>query len=317
MDYRQLFRHCIHVEERNGCLIPRRYDASVLEKFSVSSHPGAFYGPGCAGITLDFFTDAAEIFFRCSVLNELSYGRMEYFDVWEDGLFTEAIEWDGFAPVRFRRRKCETSRITIYLPILYELAFSGFQLGNWSPVEAEDKKMLIIGDSIAQGLRGAHPSLGISVSLARALGADYLNTAVGGEYHRADLADMLPDYAPDRIFVHLGTNDVNRLDAPEVSMNRIRSCYAGIRRRWPDALVDVVTPVWRTEFSNGSELGVQRYAWACMTRDQMKEAGEEAGFAVHDGLLLSPNSRHCLADHCHPNDLGFVLYTQNLIREFA
>lgn len=314
MDYRQLFRHCIYVEERNGCLIPRRYDASALEKFSVSSHPGAFYGPGCAGITLDFYSDAGEISFRCSVLNELSYGRMEHFDVWEDGLFTESIEWDGFAPVRYRRRKPEKSRLTIYLPILYELAFSDFHLGSWEPVQPEEKKLLIIGDSIAQGLRGAHPSLGLSVSIARALGMDYLNTAVGGEYHRPDLADMLPDCTPDRIFVHLGTNDVNRLDNPEYSMERIRSCYAGIRNRWPDASVDVITPVWRTEFANGSELGKKRLEWAVMTRNQMIKAGAETGFAVHDGLLLSPNARMGLADHCHPNDIGFMLYTQNVLR---
>lgn len=314
MDYRQLFRHCIHVEERNGCLIPRRYDVLALEKFNVNSHPGAFYGPGSAGITLDFFTDADEISFCCSVLNDLSYGRMEYFDMWEDGIFTESIEWDGFAPVHVRRRKRDRSRVTIYLPILYELAFSDFQLGNWSPVEGEEKKLLIIGDSIAHGLRGAHPSLGLSVSLARELGMDYLNTAVGGEYHRPDLVDVLPDYAPDRIFVHLGTNDVNRLDPADVSMERIRSCYAGIAGRWPGVPVDVIGPVWRTEFSNGSEIGKKRYIWACMTRDQMMEAGREVGFKVHDGLLLSPNVRECLADHCHPNDLGFVLYVQNVLK---
>jgi len=314
-DHKRIFRHCLRVEERNGCLIPRRCDASAIEKFSVIAHPGAFYGLGCAGITLDFFTDAEEVSFCCCVLNELSYGRMEYFDVWEDGLLTDSIEWDGFAPLYYRRRKRERSRITIYLPIMYELAFSDFRLGNWTPVESEAKKLLIIGDSIAMGLRGAYPSLGMSVSLAREWGMDYLNTAVGGEYHRPDLAEVLPDYAPDRIFVHLGTNDVNRLDDPEYSMERIRGCYAGIRARWADVPVDVVTPVWRTEFANGSELGKKRYEWAHMTREQMMAAGREAGFAVHDGMALSPNLRGGLADHCHPNDMGFMMYTRNLLRE--
>ena len=317
MDYRQLFRHCISVEEREGCLIPRRYEASAIEKFTRDGHPGSFYGPGCSGITLDFSTNADEIAFRCSVLNDLSYGRMEHFDVWEDGLYTASIEWDGFAPFRYRRRKRECSRVTIYLPILYELAFSDFSLGSWLPVEPEEKKLLVIGDSIAQGLRGAYPSMGISVSIARALGMDYLNTAVGGEYHRGDITDTLPDYAPDRIFLHLGTNDVNRLDPEDISMLRIRACYDAIRRRWPGVPVDAVTPVWRTEFANGSQLGRKRLAWADMTRDQMMQAGAEAGFTIHDGMRLSPNARTALADHCHPNDLGFMLYTQNLLRELS
>lgn len=80
-----------------------------------------------------------------------------------------------------------------------------------------------------------------------------------------------------------------------------------IPRRYTD------TPVWRTEFSNGSKLGEKRLAYAQMVRDQMFAAGAKFGFRVHDGLAFSPNARALLADHCHPNDQGFTIYAQNLL----
>lgn len=183
MDMREVFRHCVRVERRDGRLIPYRYPAEALARFGAAGHAGARYGPGAAGITLDFQTDAAVVSWQCEVLNELTYGRLERFDVWEDGVFTASIEWDGFAPIHYRRRLAGRGRVTVYLPILYELAFSEMDLGSWEPVEPEPARLLILGDSIAQGLRGTHPSLGLSVSLARELGMDYLNLAVGGAIH--------------------------------------------------------------------------------------------------------------------------------------
>ena len=312
-DTKAVFRHCVRVEQHNDCLIPYRFEAEALGRFAAAEHPGARYGRGAAGITLDFWTDATVVLWQCSVLNELTYGRLEHFDVWENGVFVASIEWDGFSPIRYPRRIPGRGRVTIYPPILYELAFSELEFGEWEPVELEPARLLILGDSIAQGLRGTHPSLGLSVALARELGMDYLNLAVGGAFHNELIVGTAPEYAPDRILVHLGTNDVNRMDAPDECAGRIEDCYADIVKRWPGIPVDVITPVWRSEFANGSVLGKQRLDYACMVRDQMVLAGKKQGFAVYDGMKLSPNSTTGLSDHCHPNDLGFQLYLIGLL----
>lgn len=310
---KEIFKHCIQVRKRDSLLIPRRYSDTQIKVFSHMDHPGKNYGLGCAGITMDFYTDAPEISFQCEILGEMTYGRMEHFDVWEDDVFTESIEWDGFKRISYRRRKKQESHIIIYLPVLLYLGFSDMQLGNYRTVSSETAKLLVIGDSITHGMRGTMPSLALVPSIARALHMDYLNTAVGGEYHRADLINNLPPYSPDRILVHLGTNDVNRLDPPEICKNRIYDCYKEIAARWPGVRTDIITPVWRTEFSNGSTLGVERLAYTKLVSHQMFTIGAEFGFRVHNGLLLSPNTRALLADHCHPNDYGFLLYTQNLL----
>ena len=314
MDIKNVFRHCIRVEEKNGRLIPYRFEEDALKKFASAGHAGAKYGPGCAGITLDLWMDAPTVSWQCEVQNELTYGRLERFDVWENDVFVSSIEWDGFSPVRYQRRVSGHGRITIYLPVLYELAFSNIDLGRWEPVQSEKTKLLILGDSIAQGLRGACPSLGLTVSLARAMGMDYLNLAVGGAIHDELIVGTAPEYSPDRILVHLGTNDVNRMDPLDESFNRIESCYAEINDRWPGIPVDIVTPVWRTEFANGSILGRRRLEYAYAVRDQMMIAGKKRGFSVYDGMRLSPNSSVGLADHCHPNDLGFQLYMGKLLK---
>lgn len=314
MDMKEVFRHCVRVEQCKGRLIPYRFTAKALADFDAVGHPGARYGPGTAGITLDFQTDASVVSWQCEVLNELTYGKLEHFDVWENGVFTASIEWDGFAPIYYRRRLSGHGRVTIYLPILYELAFSEMDLGNWEPVKPEPTRLLILGDSIAQGLRGTYPSLGLSVALARELGMDYLNLAVGGAIHDERIVGTAPEYAPDRILVHLGTNDVNRMDALDECARRIGSCYTEISDRWPGIPVDVITPVWRSEFANGSALGRQRLEYARAVRDQMILAGSKHGFSVYDGMKLSPNTTAGLADHCHPNDLGFQLYLMNLLK---
>lgn len=310
---KEIFKHCSYVEERNGLYIPRRYTDKQIEVFTQMNHPGKGYGLGCAGMTLDFYTDASEISFQCEVLGELTYGRMDHFDVWEDGIFTETIEWDGFKRINYQRRKDKESRITIYFPVLLYLGFSEFQLGNYRVVKEEKPKLLVIGDSITHGLRGSMPSLALVPSLARSLNMDYLNTAVGGEYHRPGLTKNLPKYTPDRILIHLGTNDVNLLDPPQICEKRIIDCYREISECWTGVRTDVITPVWRTEFSNGSKIGEKRFAYTKFVRDQMFAVGEKFGFRVHDGLALSPNARALLADHCHPNDQGFTIYAQNLL----
>ena len=315
MDTEKVFRHCVRVERHENGYVPYRYEADALKKFAEIGHPGAKYGPGSAGITLDFFTDAEEVSFQCEVLNGLTYGKMEYFDIWENDTWVESMEWDGFRPFKYNRRIQGYGRVTIYLPILYELSISDLNLGNWEPVKQEDKKVLILGDSIAHGLRGSYPSMGLSVSFARELKMDYLNLAVGGAIHDEMIVGCAPEYSPDRILVHLGTNDVNRLDSLETCRSRIRTCYADIARRWPEIPVDVISPVWRLEFFNGSELGKRRLGYACQVRDLMFEEGEKCGFSVYDGLKISPNSAQGLADHCHPNDLGFQIYLSRFLKE--
>ena len=307
------FRHCIRVEQKDGRLIPYRFEAKALERFAAAGHAGARYGPGSAGITLDFWTDTPVVSWQCEVINELTYGKLEHFDVWENGVLADSIGWDGFSPIHYRRRTSGRGRITVYLPILYELAFADMDFGSWEPVKPEETRLLILGDSIAQGLRGTHPSLGLSVSLARALRMDYLNLAVGGAVHDDLIVGTAPEYRPDRIFVHLGTNDVNRLDPPEESLARIEGCYEDISNRWPGIPVDVVTPVWRSEFSNGTELGGRRLECAKAIHGQMMRVGEKMGFTVYDGMKISPNSMVGLSDHCHPNDLGFQLYLHGLL----
>lgn len=104
------------------------------------------------------------------------------------------------------------------------------------------------------------------------------------------------------------------MDAPDDCARRIENCYVEISARWPGIPVDVITPVWRSEFFNGSAPGARRLEIACAVRDQMILAGNRRGFSVYDGMQLSPTAAAGLADHCHPNDLGFQLYLMNLLK---
>ena len=41
-----------------------------------------------------------------------------------------------------------------------------------------------------------------------------------------------------------------------------------------------------------------------------------SGFAVHQGIIaMAAEKEYCTVDKCHPNDLGFSLLSENLIRE--
>lgn len=316
--YECIFHHCVRVERIGDAYIPYRYTRRDMDYFIRTKHPGDIRGCCASGITMDFITGAPVISFRAELISQMAYGLQACFDIYEDGVFTASVASDGFHRIEYVRRGTGRGRISVYLPVIYEMRFSDFDLGDWEEAPMPQKKLLVLGDSIAQGLFGARPSLAMVPEIARTLDMDYLNLSVGGEYHRGNIVcEAAASYRPDRIFVHLGTNDTHRMEDPDYSLDFIDEAYDAIERQFPGVRVDSATPVWRTEFDVQAPDPQYRLSKAIRVRDRIMSACARHGYRAHDCMKISPNCAALLADHCHPNDLGFQIYARRLVEAFA
>jgi hypothetical protein len=71
----------------------------------------------------------------------------------------------------------------------------------------------------------------------------------------------------------------------------------------------IISPIW---FKNRDGKPMGRYE-DC--RALIAAEAEKRGFIYVDGLSFVPPLDEFFTDGLHPNDLGFSLYTENLIRE--
>ncbi len=204
-------------------------------------------------------------------------------------------------------------RICVYFPwstrtelIAAELA-DGSQL---TPIQ-RSKRMLIFGDSITQGAMAEHPSVTYASRLADLLEADAVNKGVAGDVLHAELAEMSDEGEFDYITVAYGTNDWKKT-AREVFEQSCSDFYRTISRRYPNAKIFAITPIWRANPERITDVGEFFYV-----RDFIQKiAADLPNVTVIDGYDFVPHDPAYFGDlRVHPNDKGFAHYAKNLYAE--
>ena len=314
-DYRELFHHCLYAADRGeGWLEPMRFTDARIEDYRIN-YPRAPYGRCTAGITLELTTDAPVISFEMEMTSMAggAYSFSDVFDIWENGAYSET-RFPALHTGRFFYEKKATGRaeIRIYFPIAASVKLRGFELGDWAPVRAPEKKLLVVGDSISQGLFGLHPSLAVVPRLAREFDLEYINCSIGGDQHRADLVPKdLPFEEPDLILTNLGTNDFFMQDDNRETITAgIDAFYATLTGRFPGVPVISLTPYWATDMLTGTP-GRQEYTeWIY---DYIRAlAGRYPQVYPVSGLAAIPHRYVNFADNTHPSDEGFAALFETL-----
>ena len=307
----ELFHGVYKLEEREGAygepkigggaFIPMRFSAERMDDYVTYNESAKIKAPyyECTpGVRMDFYSDAETVSFHYTVTAGFFDGKSEYavdtFNIYENGEYksSQKVVKGVAGDVVYKRKSAEAeSRITIVFPGYHGVSLSMFQLGNTRPVEDYDHKILVLGDSISQGLFAEKPSDNYVHQVCTALNADYLNLSVGGEIFRsAALDDDIP-FQPTYILVALGTNDYYagitagnvRLNA-EGYLNRLKEIY-------PNVPITVISP-----FGNFSA---------------DYNAAIEAAATTHnchyvDGTtLISRSANSWNADLVHPSTAGF------------
>ena len=262
------------------------------------------------GIRLDFYTDSKTFSFKTA--------SGDKFEILVDGMIRE----------RFVRGEDAFIEKTVKLtdPILKDkdefrvtLVFPSHSVGSLEYVEVDDgaylkapeykTKMLFIGDSITQGHNSKYDSLSYAWRTVQYFDADAVINGIGGAYYMPESFDAI-DFDPDTVILAYGTNDACKFDYA-VMKEKTVGYLDLVKEHYGDKNVIVISPIWRAR-DTGAVMGEDFENKRKMVEDE----AQKRGFYVVQGLKLVPPIADFYADkYLHPNDLGFGLYAENLIKE--
>ena len=264
------------------------------------------------GVRLDFYTNSKNFAFKTA--------SGEKFELLIDGLLRERYTREGNPCIEKSvslndslGKEKEELRVTFIFPShsIGSLEYVKLDDGAYIKAPKYKTKMLFMGDSITQGHNSKYDSLSYAWRTVSFFDADAVINGIGGAYYMPESFDV-SDFQPDSVIIAYGTNDACRFD-----YDTMKAKTAGfldlVKEAYGDKRVIVISPIWRAK-GDGSVMGEEFEA----KRTMVENEAEERGFYVINGLELVPPTADLYADtYLHPNDLGFGVYAENLIKKLV
>ncbi|MBR3964976.1 MAG: SGNH/GDSL hydrolase family protein [Clostridia bacterium] len=296
----------VEIAENDGVLYFYRSTAKQREVWKGMAGNSS----GSTGVRLDFHTNSRKVVFNAP------YGGK--FELYIDGLLRQQYpaDRDKSEPIVAEAKgiigeELDEYRVTLYFPNHDEGgAISSVEVDDGAFVRPHDfdMKMLFIGDSITQGWESKYDTLAYAQRVSMFFNADSIIQGIGGIYFRIKAYDKI-DYEPDAVIISLGTNDFNHFPTLDDMRVQVSGFLDLLCEDFSDKKVFIISPIWR---ALKSEESYTRFA-AC--RDVVISEAERRGLIHIDGLTLMPPIPALFADKVlHPNDLGFSVYSENLIK---
>ncbi len=174
--------------------------------------------------------------------------------------------------------------------------------------QKQRKTVLCFGDSITQGYDALYPSNKYITQLAKLLGANEYNKAIGGEVFFPPLAAAKEEFEPDYITVAYGTNDWHRSERETMTTNCAKF-LANLTQNYPNVPILVITPIWRKDMHLEEAFG----AFEDVAHIIEQQAAAFANVTVVHGFTFVPQDENLFADlRLHPNDTGFAHYAESV-----
>jgi lysophospholipase L1-like esterase len=256
------------------------------------------------GIRLDFHTNSKKM--------KLEIENRAKFEIYIDGLLrysmkdVESLSVDIDTP---RGDPIENAHIVIYFPSHKVGVLKMLELDDCASITPHcfDKKILFMGDSITQGWAAEFDSLSFANKVSRYFNAESVIQGVGGSRFFPNYLEALPiDF--DWVVVAYGTNDYDRYKIFEEFNTPMSEYMLKLSQIYGDKKVFVISPIWR-KFSTTEE--IERFE---IYRTAIAAEARKYGFIHIDGSCLVPPIDAFYTDGLHPNDIGFSIYAENLIR---
>ena len=203
--------------------------------------------------------------------------------------------------------------VTVHLPWSAVLTLRKIALDDGATVApvCPEKRFIAYGDSITHGYDATRPHLRQMAKLADALGAAEHNKAIGGEVFCPGLAECPSAFTPDFITVAYGTNDWAKTDYETFAAN-CPAFYEALAARHPHTPIFAITPIPR-----GGAMLNETFGHFSRSAEKIREvAARHENITVIEGEELMPYDVSLYSDgYLHPNDAGFAVYAENLIRK--
>ena len=283
-------------------------DAQIEESLIRSPQHGVHSG-AASGARLDFHTNSDYIAFD-------GEGDARY-EIMIDNLFFGQYNINSYhergEKIKIDLPKGE-KRVTLLLPnpgVAAWLKYVELSDGASFTAHKYDRKIYFYGDSITQGYSGKYNFTCFTHALSRKYNADILVNGVGGWFFNPKYVDKVP-FDPDIVITACGTNDWNRFKTPEEFREYCSGCLDELGKLFPKAQFFVLSPLWRRDTVEPIR-PMGSFELAC---NIVKEEALSHGFNLIDGYKLVPHDPAFFADErLHPNDLGFMIYTERLCAE--
>jgi len=198
-------------------------------------------------------------------------------------------------------------RITVYLPHLCELRVLSLELADhaiFRNIAETRRRLLVMGDSIAQGMTTTSPAKAYGSAVARAFNLDYLNIAVGGAVMNGTVAEAAVKLPWDLALVAFGVNDCNLEVGLKTEAQQTETTLRALTSTGRPVVLFTPLP-----WPGRGDKDLDGYI-AC----QKEVAAGFPGVTVLDGYAAVCIDQENFIDSCHPNDLGNSRIAEFLIR---
>ena len=296
----------VRIWEENDCIRFAKFTQKQTDAWYALDTVLGERAESSTGIRLDFYTNSS--FFAFTV------AKGKFYDIYVNGILSYLVTPESLSDGRFsislNTSKGE-NRVTLVLPSHEPGALYSVELDDGATLtpHALGKKILFIGDSITQGWEAKYNSLCYAQRVARFFNADSLIQAVGGGFFDESILDEELDFDPEIVIVALGTNDWSRGDRATLS-GKMNAFFNKLIKQYGDKKIFSITPIWRANY-NEIRNGMTFEDIIALVREQ----ATSHGVTVIDGIPMVPHIPEFFSDgYLHPNDLGFGIYAENLIR---
>lgn len=317
---KQCFHNMLFVEEQEYGLVPFRYTKKQCAFYDTITY-GIIMGDKArmsAGITLEFDTDADAFTLVWQIAGGYpanTKDRGSSLDVFVDGILMHqhmiTCEWHEMQETTFALREGK-KRVKIMLPNTFIFALTDIRVKEgaaFAPVPKRAKKLLMMGDSITQGVGAQFSSTGYAMQTGLGLDCECVNQSIAAVRFESEGLDN-DGFTPDLITVALGTNDWSGWKDRAEYDERAGRFMARMNELYPNVPVVYLSPVKRCR---GEEDREEMYKEAELKDVLTRLCAPYPQMQVADGWKLMPHTGAFFADGLHPNDLGMTVYAHSVI----
>ena len=208
----------------------------------------------------------------------------------------------------------EENEISIYFPFTAITFIKEIVIDDDAYIKPvkPNKILLAFGDSITQGYDCFRSFNSYVHKVAKAFGYEVYNKAVGGERFFPKLAELKDDFTPDLITVAYGTNDWNADITRETFTNNCYEFIKNLKTNYPNTKIVVISPIWRKDFEQDKKAGSFLGLYDLIKEQTLKF---DNVYSINGFDFVPKDSSFFSDERLHPNELGFLHYANNLIKE--
>ncbi|MCF0261456.1 MAG: SGNH/GDSL hydrolase family protein [Sphaerochaetaceae bacterium] len=319
----ELFHNVLDIKESADGLIPMRCSERQTEYLAtvpvhnLNFRDKSMYGAGC---TIELVTNSSNVVLEYTVLCAIADNtRPCNFDLFVDNAFALRIDIDKNIKER-QKTTIQISKdgkehlVAISLSPFCKLVYHQLLIDDESSfniVPKRKNRMLFIGDSITHGSGSTGASSCYAMQVAKALDIESVNQGIGGYWFDPNYPDYLEFYSYNGYIVAFGTNDWCHQDILPPIEDNMKDFIKAFAKAASGKKVYVITPLRRFLGEGQNDYGPVGFeTW----RESIKQMALENNFTVLDGYDLLPPEEKWYFDGLHPNDQGYALMAENVIK---